>query len=363
MAGGQTVLLSILADAKKHYEVEVLLFNRGPIEEKIKELGLKTHFIQAPAKVKFRYVFEMALFLKKTYEFLKQGGYGLIYSSGFFATKLIAFPAYFLKIPVIWHKHQIITKGYFSYNASHIRFFSHFVSKIICVSEASARSLEKAGVEKKKVTVIHNGMEIPAMNHTARSKAVRKKFSLTGAFVAGTIGYFRRNKGIDLLIRAAAIVKIKNEDIKFLLVGKAESADMNYEIELKNLVKKLGVEKNVIFAGFGKKFDFLPAFDIFVLPSDNEPFALSVLESLGAGVPVIAFDSGGTPEVVRDGYNGFIVPKMNDDALAQAILNVYDGRKRLKKMGKNAAMNIRKEFTMKKQMKEIRTIIKTFISR
>ena len=357
MAGGQAVLLSILESLKKTYDAEVLLFNRGPIEEKLKALKIKTHFIQAPPKVKFRYFIKTVDFMKKVSVFLKDGNYSLIYSSGYFATKLIALPARMLKIPVIWHKHQIINKHYFSYLASQVRFFSKFVSKIICVSDASRRSLEKAGVEKSKLITVRNGMAVPAVNKARFAAAVRKKYGVKGAFTAGTLGYFRRNKGLDLLIGAAEIIKAKRPDIKFLIAGKAESADLKYEAQLRDMVREKGLEKTVLFAGFQKKFEFLPALDVFVLPSDNEPFALSVLEALGSGVPVVAFDSGGTPEVVKDGFNGFIVKDMNKEALAEGILKSYENRAKLKKMGFNAAANIKKEYTLEGQMEKIRAII------
>jgi glycosyltransferase involved in cell wall biosynthesis len=362
MAGGQAVLLSILENLKNLYAVEVLLFNHGPIEEKLKSMNIKTHFIQAPPKVKFRYFIKTIDFMKKVFSFLKAGEYSLIYSSGYFATKLIALPAFMLKIPVIWHKHQIINRHYFSYLSSQVRFYSKFVSKIICVSDASKKSLVKAGVEINKLITVHNGMKIPDMNRVRYGALTRKKYGLKTAFIAGTLGYFRRNKGLDLLIAAAEKVKGQNSNIKFLIAGKAEPADLKYEQELRLSVKEKGMEKTVIFAGFQKKFDFLPALDIFVLPSDNEPFALSVLESLGSGVPVMAFDSGGTPEVVKDGFNGYIVKEMNPDELSKAILSAYENRAKLKKMGRNAALNIKKEFTVEKQMKKIRSVIDASIS-
>ena len=97
-----------------------------------------------------------------------------------------------------------------------------------------------------------------------------------------------------------------------------------------------------------------------MLPSDNEPFALSVLEALGSGIPVLAFDSGGTPEVVKDGFNGIIVKDMDAESLSKALLKAYDGRIKLRAMGKNAALNIKKEFTVEKQMKKIGAIIEAF---
>src|SRR5271157_1611730 len=136
IAGGQNVLLSIIENLKKDYDVEALIFNRGEIENRLKELKVKYHFIQAPKTVKYRYFLAFAKFNKEIYEFIKDGGYDLIYTSGHFSTKLVVPALKKLKIPLIWHKHLIIDKGYFSYMASQVRKFSRFADKIICVSDA-----------------------------------------------------------------------------------------------------------------------------------------------------------------------------------------------------------------------------------
>jgi glycosyltransferase involved in cell wall biosynthesis len=354
IAGGQNVLLAIISNLKKEYDIEVLLFNRGEIESRLKALKIKYHFIQAPHKVKYRYFFEFARFNRRVLEFVSSGGYDLIYSSGYFSTKLIAPAVKKFPVPLIWHKHQIIEKGYFSYLASQVRHFSKFADKMICVSNASKLSLIKAGVDPRKVVTIHNGMQIPKINGRARRAAVRKIYGIKNEFTAGTVGFFRRNKGLGLLIGATELLKGKG--IKFIIVGKAEPQDAAYEEELRRMAKGKGLGKNVIFAGFHDRFDFLPAFDVFVLPSFNEPFALSVLEALGAGVPVVAFNSGGTPEAVKDGYNGYLAEKIDAKSLAGKILEAKADKK-LKQKSRNASAGIKKVFSIQKQMEEIKTVI------
>jgi glycosyltransferase involved in cell wall biosynthesis len=354
IAGGQNVLLSIIKNLRDKYDIEVLIFNRGEIEEKLKDLRIKCHHIQAPQKVKYRYFWEFFSFNGLVKQFLSRGDYDLVYSSGYFATKLISPAIKQLKIPLVWHKHQIIEKWYFSYLASQVRHFSKFACKIICVSEASKRSLQRAGVEPGKLVTVHNGVEIPSVDRGKQRAGIRKKYGIKNEFVAGTVGFFRRNKGLGLLIAAAE--KLKGRDIKFLLVGKASPSDTGYEDELRKMVRDRGLERQVIFAGFQDKFKYLPAFDIFVLPSYNEPFALSVLEALGCGVPVVAFNSGGTPEAVRDGFNGYIAGNISAGSLVEKIEEAIND-KEIKILGKNAAALIKKEFTIKKQMEQINGII------
>ncbi len=361
-AGGQKVLVSIIEYMRKKYDVEVLLFNRGAIEEKLKELGIKTGYIQAPKSPKYRYIIPFFVFMNKLTEYIKKGGYDLVYSSGFFATKLSAFSCAAAKVPLIWHKHQIITKKPFSYLSLNVRFLSFFTKKIICVSDASKRSMLKAGVNEKKLITVRNGIAVPAGVKSDTGAAFRKKFGLKSAdTVIGTVGYFRRNKGLDILVEAAALLKDIKE-LKFVLVGKSETPDTSYEEELKKKTREKGLSKKLIFAGFYKAFDCLKAFDYFVLPSDNEPFALSVLEALGCGIPVIAFDSGGTVEVVKDGFNGYIAREMNAASLAETIKKAFLNKRKRKELSLNARNDIRKIFTISRQMKQIYDVIESVIS-
>ena len=111
-------------------------------------------------------------------------------------------------MPYHGHKHQIITGSADSYLARDVFRFSAYADRMVCVSGASASSLEAIGVEKSKIIVIHNGINIPAIRRDTRKK-MRKKLGIEGYFVAGTVGYFRKNKGFDTLIDAASAVSKK----------------------------------------------------------------------------------------------------------------------------------------------------------
>jgi glycosyltransferase involved in cell wall biosynthesis len=356
MGGGQAVLLNIIKEMKKYYDVEVLIFNRGLIEQELKKLGVRTHYIQAPLKVKYRYIWKYQPFYNSVKVFLKRGGYDLVYSGGMFATKLAGPACLAVKIPLIWHKQLIIEKGYFSYNASQARLLSNFASKIICVSEASRLSMARSGVKESKLITVHNGIKIPVIKAKTIRHAVRKKYAPAGGFVCGTVCVFRKNKGIDLLIQAASLAQKGSRKIKFLLVGKSDPGQERFEEELRRDVKDRGLD-NFIFTGYRDKYDIMPAFDLYVMPSPNEPFGLVTIEAMALGIPAAGFGSGGTKEIITDGYDGFLASGVNAQALAEKIFFAYDNRAELKKMGKNAIKTVKERFTLEEQMKEIKRII------
>jgi glycosyltransferase involved in cell wall biosynthesis len=356
MGGGQEVLLGIIEYLKDFFDVEVLIFNKGLIEKRLKKLGVKTHHIQAPDKIKYRYIGKSLPFQLKLNEFLKNGNYSLVYSGGMNAVKL-AGPACFTQgIPIIWHKQIIIEKGYFSYNASQARFLSKFVSRIICVSNAAKDSMIKSGVNPSKLVVVHNGVKIPEKSVYKNRSRIRKKYGLEKSFVCGTVCIFRKNKGIEMLQEAAAIIQNKKLPVKFLLAGRADAGQEWYEEELRSNAKNRALN-NFIFTGYGDKNLFMPAFDLYIMPSPNEPFGLVTIEAFALGIPAAGFNAGGTKEIITDNFDGMLVNETSAKALAEKIEFAYHNRGKLKAMGKKALKTAEKRFGLNRQMQEIKAIV------
>ncbi len=357
IGGGQAVLLRLIDKLKCKYDISVLVFKKGDIEKELTKLKIRYFHIPSPKTVKFRHFIPMFLFQKKLLAFLKEEKPDLIYANNFFSVKLSADTANFLKIPLIWHKHIIIDKTHNSYMARQIRHFSKMVRKIICVSKAVRDSLAALGVDENKLITVHNGIEIKDFKGRSQIQKIRKKYGFKDNFMAGSVGFLRSNKGFDILIKAAALIKEKNKDIKFLIIGKGEDNDVKTEHELKKLAEYLGLSDTLVFTGYQDKQAYLPAFDAFILPSPAEPFGLVTIEAMAQGLPVIAFNAGGTKEIIKNNYNGFLADNINESSLAEKILEVYTKRNKLLKIKKNAVKTVREKFTLENQVKEISRII------
>lgn len=361
VGGGQAVLLNLIKGLRKEYEAEVLLMQEGPFEKLLKDNHIKYTVLKAPEKPRYRYFLKYFRFAKAAHDYLKKSGASLLYGNGFLSVKLLAMPAFFAGIPVIWHKHIIADKKPLSYFGLNAAFLSLFVRKIICVSGAVMRSMKNAGVKPGKMSVIHNGMDPLAPSKTQRNK-IRKKYSIENNFVAGTVGFFRRNKGIEMLIDAAEIAAKRSKKIKFLIAGKGVQGDEQYEKYLRKKAEDKGLKNTFIFAGYGDRKLFIPAFDVFVLPSPAEPFGMVTLEASSLKVPVVAFNTGGTPEIIKDGINGYLVNEVSAKALAEKILAVMNGKKSLLKSGKAAAKNVKENFTVKAQVEKTAKLIRGVIN-
>jgi len=179
-------------------------------------------------------------------------------------------------------------------------------------------------------------------------------------FLILTVRRLVYKNGLDTLIDAASSVIRDNPDILFVIAGKGPDANL-----IKKHTKRLGIDNNVIFTGFVSD-ENLPLYygsaDLFVLPSrSGEGFPLTVLESMASGLPVIATNTGGIPEAIRNSVNGILIPPKKPDALADAILKLFSSKETLRKMG-SAARKIAKEiFTWEKSVHQLKDVYDEFL--
>jgi glycosyltransferase involved in cell wall biosynthesis len=172
---------------------------------------------------------------------------------------------------------------------------------IIAVSEAVRRGLIESGVPAAKIEVIHTGIEMPESVRSARSSTT---------FVIGHIGAFAEEKGQDIAVAAAALLRGSLPRARVVLAG---------EGPLLNEIRR-GAPENVSFPGFvSDRAAFFAKLDLFIMPSRSEAWGLAALEAMAHGVPVIASQIGGLPEIIEPGNGGWLVPAGDPAALARAI--------------------------------------------
>ena len=92
--------------------------------------------------------------------------------------------------------------------------------------------------------------------------------------------------------------------------------------------------------------------DVFVLPSLSEGMGLSIMEAMAAGLPVVATEVGGVPELVVDGRTGLLVPPKDPDALAEAILECIREKGRAEEMGRRGRERVRAPFPLSRMIRE-----------
>jgi len=193
---------------------------------------------------------------------------------------------------------------------------------IIAISEAIRQVLISCGVEESLVTTVHSAVDTetfkpdPAMNMVARQLLSVPPESTLFAIVAQMIP----RKGHETAFRAVQRLKADHPEARLAVFGKGAE-----ENRLRALAKELGIERQVIWAGFHENMQrVLPGIDCLVHPARLEGLGVAILQAAACGKPVIACPVGGIPEAVKSPRTGWLVPVDDDAALWLAMRAVID---------------------------------------
>jgi len=209
-----------------------------------------------------------------------------------------------------------------------IKFFSWITvllsHKTIAVSDAVKNDARNWPLIGNKIIVIKNGIKEPEFY--TKDGAREKLFALADtqltpdAFIIGTIAELHKSKGLQYAIEAFAKLAQKDEGMRYFILGGGDEKE-----RLDGLVKHYGLQGRVFLVGFVEDAArFLMAFDVFILPSTTEALGLVLLEAGHAGLPVVASNVGGIPEIIEDGKTGILVQPRDSKGLAEAIKKIID---------------------------------------
>jgi len=185
--------------------------------------------------------------------------------------------------------------------------------RVVCNSHAAARQLIEQGVGRRRVVVIGNGLP-PSAFAPAQPALPR----LPGVLRVGMVARMNTlSKNHKLFLHAAARIASQFPGAQFVLVG-----DGPLRPELEKGAERLGLGPRAVFLGDRRDIPaVLASLDVSVLPSDSESLSNAILESMAAGVPVIASDVGGNPELLGHG-RGLLVNPGSEEALVQAMASL-----------------------------------------
>jgi glycosyltransferase involved in cell wall biosynthesis len=219
--------------------------------------------------------------------------------------------------------------------------------RVIAVSRAVARVLERDGLAAENVRVVYEGVpdRPPAPGGV---EALRGLGIPAGAPVVGNVAALTGHKDQATLLAAAVRVLTHLPDARFVIVGQGE-----LEGTLRAQARALGLAGKVVFAGFRDDLDrLLPAFAVFCLSSHMEGLGTSLLDAMCYGRPVVATAAGGIPEAVEDGVTGRVVPPRDAEALARALVEVLEDRSRGDQMGLAGRRRFLERFTAERMVDE-----------
>lgn len=211
---------------------------------------------------------------------------------------------------------------------------------IVAVSRALRRELiSEMGLRAASIQVIYNGIEFPASGGPKPEHA---------GIQIGTVARLAPQKGVDHFLRAAAIVKKRFAEAQFIVIG-----DGPNRYWLDTIVQQLGLKENVEFMGFRKDaLQIVAGWDVFVLASTRESFGLALAEAMSQGVPVVASNVGGIPEIVDGKTTGLLAEVGDAEDFAEKICRLLKDRELAGRMARAGREFVRERFTAERMVNE-----------
>ena len=235
-----------------------------------------------------------------------------------------------------WHEY-IGWKGYLGYFIEKLAVLAP--AKIISVSEHTTYLLKKELNSKKFISTVPNGIEFDLIT---KIKPAEEKSDVI------FVGRLLAHKNVDVLIKSIMLIKDKNPEIKFIIIG--DGPEKN---KLETLTQKLNLGKNIKFLGFLENDDdvyaLMKSSKVFVLPSTREGFGIVVIEANACGIPVITIDhqDNAARDLIEEGENGFVC-QLDENEIAKNIMKAIKNRNRMKQVCTNSAKPYDWENIMKK---------------
>ena len=222
-------------------------------------------------------------------------------------------------------------------------------ARIVAVSHFVERSILHSGISAERVSVIYDGVRIPAEISPSERERARSRIGIPReALCIGNIAAFVEEKGHALLLGAFA--KLRAQFSESLLLLRGEGPELP---KLQTLARDLRLADAVKFLPPDSEIETaFAAMDIFAFPSHEEPLGSALLAAMAHGLPVAAFARGGIPETVEAGRNGLLLDKLDTAAFASALAQLLSHPHEAAHLGKAARETIIARFSANQMVEE-----------
>jgi glycosyltransferase involved in cell wall biosynthesis len=241
------------------------------------------------------------------------------------------------------------------------RLVNRLCDGVVAVSEQVRRNcIETEHIDPTKVAIVYNGVDVDLKNGDPASALNPLEIPRPDQVVI-TVANIRHVKGIDVVIRAAALVQRRFPHVSFLLVGAENEPDT--VAQLHEQVRMSGLEHNVRFLGYRPDtLQLLRSGTIFCLLSRSEGFSNTTLEAMASGLPCVVTRVGGNSEAVIDGSTGFLVESEDYKAAADRICDLLRYPNKAAKMGRAGKERVVHNFSSKRMIRELASFYEGLVS-
>ncbi len=239
--------------------------------------------------------------------------------------------------------------------------------RVVVNAEAIKTWLVEQGFRPERILVIPNGVDVARFNSRPdrSDPGFRARLGLpSGAPVVVLLARLHPDKGIEQFLRAAARVSVRFPRAVFLVVGECFTGrggvfaeDHEYPRKLAQVASSLGIGAHVRLPGFIEDVPrLLRHATLSVLPSLSEGLSNTLLESMAAGVPVVATRVGGTAEAITHGEHGLLVPPGDEIALAEAMTAILADQQLAERLGEQARERIVERYSLERMVRDTQNL-------
>jgi glycosyltransferase involved in cell wall biosynthesis len=224
-----------------------------------------------------------------------------------------------------------------------VRWKYRLYDRVVTISQGIREVLLKQGVPASKMVCVPSAVQSSGYEQECHGEWFLQEFGLQANDIPiGLVAQFIERKGHRYLLEALPGILQRFPEVKALFFGRGP-----LEKSLRQSVAARGLSDRVVFAGFRQDLDkVLPCLRLLVHPATMEGLGVSLLQAAAARVPIVAFASGGIPEVVHHGENGYLVAPKDVAGLAAAINAILEDRKLAAEMGQSGRRLVRERFSI-----------------
>ncbi len=368
LGGGEIALLDLIRffDRSRVTPI-VVLGSDGPLASRLRGLA-DVHIMElAPdvlhtrkdnlgsaSVVQLKAALQICAYVLRLVDFIEAQNIDLIHTNSLKADIIGGIAGKLTRAPVIWHIRDRITDDYLPRRTVTImrklcRMIPDF---IIGNSAATIETLQLMGTRPSMP--VASGVDISAYEQEGASLADHAS-TPDREMKIGLVGRICPWKGQHIFLQAAAEVHKWFPQTRFQIIGAALFQEQQYEQEMRDLARTLGLEHAVEFTGFRNDVpDLMRKLDILVHASTTgEPFGQVIVQGMAAGKPIVATNGGGVPEIVIHGITGFLVPMADAPAMSASICALLDSPEMAAAMGKAGRIRVLEDFTIERSARKV----------
>lgn len=359
LGGSEAVLWTLLCNLDRdRFEPVAVFLEPGPFEREVAALGIRTYVVEIG---RYREIGRGVAGIRRLARIIRAERPDLIVNF-ILKAQLYGAPAAVLagaRRRVVWWQHDIPGRQPLDRAATLLP----ARAVVACSSDMAERQARLR--PRRRTVALLAGVSPPRAASPNESSALRRQLGLPEAPIVGIVGRLQEWKGQHRLLEALALLRAEGHPVHGLVVGGTQhGAPPDYERFLQSRTVELGLAGNVTFAGQVADADpYLGLMDVIVNASDPEPYGLVVLESLAAGVPVVAVDAGGPREILDGGRGGVLAPSGSPTDLAGAIAPLLADEALRRDLSERGRERYRERFTVERMMEEIQPALEELARR